>query len=131
MGPTHITEQELNGSADFPAIWQQRPRDGMHLHWDGNNTSVDERNLSAALGAGVTPVTVDHAAIKRVRDWIWTLPPPAYPYPIDRALASRGAALYQQSCLECHAGSRFRDGVKEGGKVGEVEDIARIGTDRH
>ena len=56
----------------------------MHLHWDGDNTSVDERNLSAALGAGVTPVTVDHAAIKRVRDWIWTLPPPAYPYPIDK-----------------------------------------------
>ena len=51
----------------------------MHLHWDGDNDSVDERNLSAALGAGVTPVTVDHAGLKRVRDWIWTLPPPAYP----------------------------------------------------
>ena len=70
--------------------------------------SVDERNLSAALGAGVTPVTVDHAAIKRVRDWIWTLPPPAYPYPIDKALAARGATLYQQHCLECHAEHRFR-----------------------
>ena len=34
----------------------------MHLHWDGDNDSVDERNLSAALGAGVTPVTVDHAS---------------------------------------------------------------------
>ena len=63
----------------------------MHLHWDGDNDSVDERNLSAALGAGVTPVTVDHAAIRRVRDWIWTLPPPAYPYPIDKTLAARGA----------------------------------------
>ena len=72
----------------------------MHLHWDGDNDSVDERNLSAALGAGVTPVTVDHAALKRVRDWIWTLPPPAYPYAIDRALAARGAPLYQQHCVE-------------------------------
>jgi hypothetical protein len=103
----------------------------MHLHWDGNNTSVDERNLSAALGAGVTPVTVDHAAIKRVRDWIWTLPPPAYPYAIDRALAARGATVYQQSCMECHAGNRFREGVKEGGRVGQVEDIARVATDPH
>jgi hypothetical protein len=103
----------------------------MHLHWDGNNTSVDERNLSAALGAGVTPVTVDHAAIKRIRDWIWTLPPPPYPYAIDQALAERGAALYQQSCLECHGSNKFRTGVKEGGKVGEIEDIDRIGTDRH
>ena len=61
----------------------------MHLHWDGDNDSVDERNLSAALGAGVTPVTVDHAAMKRVRDWIWTLPPPKYPYPVDAALAAQ------------------------------------------
>ena len=59
-----------------------------NLHWDGDNDSVDERNLSAALGAGVTPVTVDHAAMKRVRDWIWTLPPPKYPYPIDQTLAA-------------------------------------------
>jgi hypothetical protein len=126
-----LPDSELIGAADYPSLWNQAPREGMHLHWDGNNTSVDERNLSAALGAGVTPVTVDHAAIKRVRDWIWTLPPPAYPYPIDRALASRGAAVYQQSCIECHAGSRFREGVKEGAHVGEVEDIDRIGTDRH
>ncbi len=45
----------------IPSLWNQAPREGMHLHWDGDNDSVDERNLSAALGAGVTPVTVDHA----------------------------------------------------------------------
>jgi hypothetical protein len=122
---------ELEAASDYPSLWNQAPREGMHLHWDGNNTSVDERNLSAALGAGVTPVTVDHAAIKRVRDWIWTLPPPAYPFPVDRALAQRGAAVYQQTCLECHGGSRFREGVKEGLRVGQIEDIDRIGTDRH
>ncbi len=86
----------------------------MHLHWDGDNDSVDERNLSAALGAGVTPVTVDHDNLKRVRDWIWTLPPPKYPYPIDQALASRGEPLYQQHCQDCHADHRFRDGVVSG-----------------
>jgi mono/diheme cytochrome c family protein len=122
---------EIVGASDFPSLWNQKPREGMHLHWDGDNDSVDERNLSAALGAGVTPVTVDHAALKRVRDWIWTLPPPKYPYPIDRALAARGAAVYQQQCLQCHAGSRFREGVVEGRLVGQIEDIDRIGTDRH
>ena len=125
-----LPPSELTGAADFPSLWNQAPREGMHLHWDGDNTSVDERNLSAALGAGVTPVTVDHAAIKRVRDWIWTLPPPPYPYAIDRALAARGATVYQQHCLECHGGNRFRDGVKDGARVGLVEDIDRIATDR-
>jgi mono/diheme cytochrome c family protein len=126
-----LPKSELIGASDYPSLWNQAPREGMHLHWDGNNTSVDERNLSAALGAGVTPVTVDHAAIKRVRDWIWTLPPPAYPYPIDRITAARGVTLYQQHCLECHGSHKFREGVKDGARMGLVEDIARIGTDRH
>lgn len=126
-----LPRSELVGAADFPSLWNQAPREGMHLHWDGNNTSVDERNLSAALGAGVTPVTVDHASIKRIRDWIWKLPPPSYPYPIDRALAAQGASVYRQACLDCHAGNRFRDGIVDGSRVGKVEDIERIGTDPH
>ena len=122
---------ELLGASDYPSLWNQQPREGMHLHWDGDNDSVDERNLSAALGAGVTPVTVDHDNLKRVRDWIWTLPPPKYPYPVDQALAARGAPRYQQYCVDCHADGRFRDGVKAGSRVGLVVPIATIGTDRH
>ena len=92
-----LDASERIGASDFPSLWNQAPREGMHLHWDGDNDSVDERNLSAALGAGVTPVTVDHAALKRVRDWIWTLTPPQYPYPVDAALAARGATVYAVS----------------------------------
>jgi len=128
---SRLPPDELIGASDYPSLWNQQPREGMHLHWDGDNDSVDERNLSAALGAGVTPVTVDHDNLKRVRDWIWTLPPPAYPYPIDRALASRGEPLYQQQCQDCHADHRFRDGVVSGSRVGKVVPIAAIGTDRH
>ena len=61
-----LTPQERIGTSDFPAIFNQGPREGMHLHWDGNNTSLAERNLSAALGAGVTVESVDHASIERV-----------------------------------------------------------------
>ncbi|MQA30840.1 MAG: cytochrome c [Luteitalea sp.] len=127
-----LPPSELIGASDFPSIWNQAPREGMHLHWDGDNDSVDERNLSAALGAGVTPVTVDHAAMQRVRDWIWTLPPPKYPYAIDQALAARGLALYTEHCRSCHADERFREGVvAPGTRVGQVVPIADIGTDRH
>jgi len=120
---------ELIGASDYPSIWNQKSREGMHLHWDGDNDSVDERNLSAALGAGVTPVTVDHDNLQRVRDWIWTLPPPKYPWPVDQAMASRGAPLYQQLCASCHADNRFRDGVIAGSRVGQVEPLRIIGTD--
>src|SRR5262245_9019543 len=124
-----LPHAELLGASDFPSLWNQKPREGMHLHWDGNNDSVAERNLSAALGAGVTPVTVDHDALQRIKDWIWTLPPPKYPYQIDEPLAERGAAVYQQHCFECHADARFREGISEGKLVGLVDDIDRIATD--
>jgi hypothetical protein len=116
-----LPHSELIGASDFPSLWNQKPREGMHLHWDGNNTSVDERNLSASLGAGVTPVTVDHASLLRVHDWIWTLPPPKYPFPVDGARSSRGQAIYGQQCANCHS--------FDGKKTGTVEDIASMATD--
>lgn len=116
-----LPHDELIGAADFPSLWNQKPREGMHLHWDGNNTSVDERNLSASLGAGVTPVTVDHASLRRIHDWIWTLPPPKYPFPIDQRRAANGQTIYNQHCAECHAFG--------GSKTGTVEGLTDINTD--
>ena len=118
-----LPQRELIGTADFPVIWAQRPREGLQLHWDGDNTSVDERNLSAALGAGVTPTTVDLDGIKRVADWLWKLPPPAYPYAIDADLADKGSQVFENSCASCHAFGRDR--------VGKVTPIDEIGTDPH
>jgi mono/diheme cytochrome c family protein len=136
MDAAHITETELNGSADFPSIWEQRPRDGMHLHWDGNNTSVDERNLSAALGAGVTPVTVDIAAIKRVRAWIWDLPSPSFPAPsaIDTTQVEHGRQLFATYCSGCHgmktASGEYDYDTYRYPQLGQIVDLDKIGTDR-
>lgn len=102
MDPDHIGTAALNGASDYPAIWQQHPREGMNLHWDGNDDSVAERNLSAALGAGVTPVTVDRKAIKRIEAWMQTLPAPRFPGPIDDAMAQRGEPLFARYCAACH-----------------------------
>ena len=32
-----LTPEERIGVADLPAVFDQRPRQGMNLHWDGNN----------------------------------------------------------------------------------------------
>ena len=126
-----LPPSELIGASDYPSLWNQKPREGMQLHWDGNNDSVDERNLSASLGAGVSPVTIDHPALQRVKDWIWTLPPPAYPFAVDDKLASRGEALYRNHCVACHADQRFGHGgfLDKDSKVGQVQPIADIATD--
>ncbi|MCC2615278.1 c-type cytochrome [Aestuariibacter halophilus] len=123
---------EMIGTADFPSIWYQAKRkqrdDGqpMELHWDGNNDRVEERNLSAAFGAGATPPIIDHKALGRIADWLETLPAPAYPWPIDKAKAAKGAPLYAQYCASCH-GANGHDFA--GARVGHVEHIDDIGTD--
>ncbi len=127
-------DSESIGTADFPSIWLQAPRksraDGkqMQLHWDGNNDKVEERNLSAAFGTGALPPIIDHAAIGRIENWLLTLEPPPYPYPIDRQLAAQGKQVYATYCAACH-GASGRDFT--GARVGFVTPIEEIGTDRY
>ncbi|MBP7146248.1 MAG: c-type cytochrome [Acidobacteria bacterium] len=124
-----LPPEEWVGLCDFPSIWNQGPREGMQLHWDGNNTSVEERNRSAAFGTGATPPTLDRPSLARTAAWLRDIArPPAFPFPIDAALAARGAALYRSYCAECHgqSGSDF-----SGRYVGKVTPLGEIGTDRH
>ena len=119
---------EVIGVTDFPSIWLQGPRIGMQLHWDGNNTKVEERNRSAAFGTGATPATLDRERIKRIEDWLLTREPPGYPYPNNPTLSGKGAVIYRQYCAGCHGvnGRNF-----EGQEVGKVTLIQQINTDPH
>ena len=121
-------DQELVGVADLPSIWNQQQRKDMHLHWDGNNKKVEERNKSAAFGTGATPPTIDHKSIERIEDWLLTHKPPSYPYFIDWNLAAKGALVYKEYCASCHgtSGQDFH-----GELVGTVIPIEDINTDPH
>ncbi|WP_222829267.1 hypothetical protein [Terriglobus saanensis] len=124
---THADPKEMMGNADFPSIWNQGPREGMQLHWDGNNTSVNERNLSAAFGTGAYPPTLDAKLVQRTATWLLTAKPLPYPYPIDSQLAQQGAPIYAQHCAYCHG---ERNAPFHGDQVGKVVPIEKIGTDR-
>ena len=118
-----IDKDQTVGTVDLPSLWNQRIRQGLWLHWDGNNNSVEERNKSAAIGAGATPDSLDLAAMKRIEDWIVDLKPPAYPADrINAALAQTGAPIYQRECARCH-----EPGAPQ---VGQVTPLAEIKTDR-
>jgi len=124
-----VPASEWVGNCDLPSIWNQGKRKGMWLHWDGNNNSVEERNRSASFGTGANPPTLDRASMKRTEDWLYNdAAPPAYPYPIDQALAARGEPVYTEYCAQCH-GKNGRDFT--GQYVGQVTRIEIIGTDRH
>ena len=117
-----MSHDDSIGSADYPTLYNQKPRIGMHLHWDGNNDVVEERNISAAIGAGAEPSSLDIPQMMRIRDWILDLQPPAFPRDrIDAAKAQRGAAAWQSKCAACHAFT--------GARVGQVTPVAELGTD--
>jgi mono/diheme cytochrome c family protein len=113
---------ETVGTVDLPSLWNQRLRSRMWLHWDGNNDLVEERNKSAAIGAGATPDSLDLQSMARVEGWILDLKPPAYPGArIDASRAAEGRRVYEQACATCHDVG--------GPAVGQVTDIADIQTD--
>jgi len=111
------------GTARFMSVWNQQEQQGAWHHWDGNNDSLEERNLSAAIGAGVVldPPSFDWDGLERIKGWLWNKPPPKYPFPIDLALANTGKPIYDKLCKSCHdpAGEHF----------GSVTPLNKIGTD--
>jgi mono/diheme cytochrome c family protein len=127
------SEREKVGTADFPSVWNQQWKESMQLHWDGNNTRVDERNLSAGFGTGATPTTLDKEKILRTAAFLWSeARPPDYPARyVRQELAKQGQPIYQRQCWSCHGNRQppFRR-TGDGGLVGTVTPIEYIGTDR-
>ena len=117
-----IAMDETVGTADLPSLWNQRIRIDLPLHWDGNNDSLDERNKSAAIGAGATPESLDEASLQRVADWILDLQPPAFPPDrIDATRVEAGRELYVATCARCHD--------LDGAEMGRVVPVTELGTD--
>ena len=119
----HMPDDGSVGTVDLPQIWNQRPRENLYLHWDGNNNKLEERNYAAAMAVGAAPQSVIPASFKEVTDFLLDLRPPSFPFPIDQTKAARGEAIYETQCASCHAfGSP---------KTGQVTPIDSVGTDRH
>ena len=64
---------------------------------------------------------MDHPSLQRIHDWIWTLPPPRYPFAIDSERSAHGKVIFDRECSSCQSFG--------GGKTGNVEDISSINTD--
>lgn len=119
----HLGDDGTVGTTDLPQIWNQKKRENMYLHWDGNNNKLIERNYAAAMAVGATPKSVFPDSFKRVTDYLLTLDSPNYPFEINSEQAEKGKVIFDAECASCHAFS--------GKNVGQVIPIEEIGTDRH
>ena len=124
------------GNSDMQPVWNLNAHAGMVYHWDGLNTNLQEVVLSSAVGDGATPKWVDRdyahrndtspqtlSSLRRIQNYIGAVKPPAYPLPIDSALAANGAAVFQSECANCHAFG--------GTRTGTLVPVEEVGTDRH
>jgi hypothetical protein len=127
---------ETIGNSDMMPLWNEARRDGTAYHWDGLSTSLREVVQSSALGDGASRRWVERdferwnetdprrmSSLRRVMNYIGSLPAPKYPLPIDSALAAAGAPVYQAHCADCHAPG--------GRRTGTVIPVDEVGTDRH
>jgi cytochrome c5 len=93
-----------------PAWWLMRRKTAMFFTGSGRG---DHARLMMASALLCTDSVKEAEEIDRdfgdIRAYIASLRAPAYPYPVDAALAGQGAELYRQRCEKCH-GSADPDG---------------------
>jgi len=118
-----LPEDGSVGNSDIPPIWNQRPRIGMSLHWDGLLGTFWEIAINSAIGDGAVGDALDFDSLHRVEAYLQEVSPPAFPFPVDQALAAQGSQVYAKHCSACHAFG--------GTRTGTVIPIDEIGTDRH
>lgn len=114
------------GTSDFMPLWKLTSNKGWSYHWDGLNQDLGEVVRSSALGDGATTGSIALDDLDRLQRWLARAAPPAFPGPIDRALAAEGKRVFEATgCAACHApdGKRFRSVIPV--------DEPGLGTDRH
>jgi hypothetical protein len=128
------------GNSDMVPVWNLGAHQGQAMHWDGLNTSLQEVVISSALGDGApmawvdrdmarweTPDPRNRSSLRRIADYMSAVKAPAYPLPLDVALASAGEVVYAATCAGCHAPESQRVGTR----VGTIIPLGEVGTDRH
>jgi hypothetical protein len=119
----HLPEDHSIGNSDIPSIWNQRPRIGQSLHWDGLSKDFFEVAVSSGIGDGASRRSIDLDSLRRIQEWLNDFQPPKYPFPIDQALAAKGKEIYDRTCASCHAFGQSRTGT--------VVPVTEVGTDPH
>lgn len=88
---------------DTPPWWHMKKRQSMFFTGFGRG---DQARIMMSAALLCTDTLAEAQAIDTnfpdVRAFIRSLQPPKYPHPIDAALASEGAQVFQANCARCH-----------------------------
>jgi cytochrome c5 len=114
-----------------PPWWNMRKKHAMFYNGEGRGDHARYMMLaSTTCTDSLAEARELDAWFVDVRAYLATLTPPAYPFAIDRSLATEGEAVFRANCKRCH-GSYSDEGGGEAGwtypnKLVALEDV---GTD--
>ncbi len=115
-----------------PPLWNVGKKHAMFYDSAGRGDQVRHMMLaSTTCTDSVEEARAIDAWFVDVRAYIAALQPPAYPYPIDHALADRGESLFQKECKRCHGSYgedwRYPNKVVALGDIETDPELARAG----
>jgi hypothetical protein len=90
---------------DSTSVWMQDDRP--LGQWDGILKHPLFRNLGAEVGLVADPKLVNYKNAHYTVKFLSKLPPPPYPFKIDKRKADRGEVIYKRACQKCHAITKF------------------------
>lgn len=108
-----------------PPWWNVRKKHAMFYNGEGRGDHVRYMMLaSTTCTDSVAEAREIDGWFRHVRAYLATLQAPAWPYPIDQALADRGAGVFRRECRECHG--RYGDGASYPNLLVALDEV---GTD--
>jgi mono/diheme cytochrome c family protein len=90
-------------ATDVPPLWHVKKKNA--LYYNGIGRGDFTKLLFQASVLGIPDSTQARQAINGFKDvlaWLDELEPPAYPGPVDQALAAKGQSLFEEHCSKCH-----------------------------
>jgi hypothetical protein len=111
---------------DPPAWWLLHKKKTMY-HTGGADARSVRSLMQFMMGSinGPDAFARSEADFADIREYLCSLRPPKYPYPIDRSLASKGETIFKQTCSRCHGS--YGENWTYPNKIVPLDEI---GTDR-
>ena len=99
---TRPVPKQVHHDMDAPPLWNVRKKSMIYI--DGFAPKNNRVLMQFMLLPANDQKTVQswEADFRNILAWIESLKPPKYPWEIDRALASRGEAIFNKTCSRCH-----------------------------
>ncbi|MCA9517895.1 MAG: c-type cytochrome [Myxococcales bacterium] len=111
--------------SDVPAWWLLKKKNALYYNGMGRGDFarlIEQISVVATYGSAQTEAFDAHFG--DVLAFIMAIEPPAYPEPVDSALAARGEGVFEGSCSACHGT------YGEGGEYPNLlVGVERVGTD--